>query len=147
MDRSDALTSAAVDGGGEVQVFELPSSGQHVDQVAERDSPAVFEVLRRCGATAIVGVDGGASLVAYSVMKNHGLKMPDDCSVIGIDLPAWSLEAREVNELACSPDELGEQAARMLAHRIDNPRKTTIPRRVLLHPEYRDRGSVGPAPG
>lgn len=145
-DRMTAFSQAAGCAEGRASVEEIELTAEQVRQVDAGEVAScrpLVDAFQRSGATAVFCADGGASLIAYEVFKAHGLRLPGDCSLIGIDIPLWCNAAGTVTQVACSGTLVGQAAARLLAQRIRGA--ADAPRHVLVPPVLLEQSSVGSA--
>lgn len=139
-DRIDAFRSARKEGGPGAQTVEFTYSTDEVGQIGPRDEEGILRILSETGATAIFAVDGGSSVLVYEALVRRGVEIPRECSLIGIDVPVWSSVAQTVTQVACPGRQVGQEAARLLATRIDGT--GNAPRQVLVPPVLMERLSV-----
>lgn len=91
--------------------------------------------------TAVFAADNIATQAAFTAVRRHGLRMPDDVSLIGFDDLDWtSLVDPPVTVVAQSPIEMGRIAAGMLFDRIKGGEAP--PERVVLPTQLLVRGST-----
>ena len=96
--------------------------------------------------TALVTANNQMTLGALMAVKEMGLRIPHDVSVIGFDDPEWApLTAPPLTTLAQPTYEMGVEAAKLLLDRIEGEQDGRT-RRVLLEPWLVVRGSTA-APG
>ncbi|MDQ4128345.1 MAG: LacI family transcriptional regulator [Actinomycetota bacterium] len=94
--------------------------------------------------TALVTANNQMTLGALMAVKEMGLRIPDDVSVVGFDDPEWApLTAPPLTTLAQPTYEMGVEAARLLLDRIEGEQDGRT-RRVLLEPWLVVRGSTAP---
>ena len=97
--------------------------------------------------TALVTANNQMTLGALMAVKEMGLRIPDDLSVVGFDDPEWApLTAPPLTTLAQPTYEMGVEAAKLLLDRIEGGRDGRT-RRVLLEPWLVVRGSTAPPGG
>jgi LacI family transcriptional regulator len=140
-DRVEAFISMQNAATFDTPVVEVPWSMDGHCRVDEQGQDRILEAVRGHEATAIFCPDGGASVIAYEVLANHGVAVPGQCSLIGIDVPVWSPASLVVTEVACPGRTVGEQAARLLAARLDGKRDDA-PQSVRVPPVLIERASV-----
>ena len=91
--------------------------------------------------TALVAANNQMTLGALLAVREKGLKIPDDISVIGFDDPEWApLVYPPLTTLAQPTYEMGVGAARMLLERLEGFEEVT--RTTLLEPWLEVRGST-----
>lgn len=145
-DRMTAFRQSAFSAGEGSAVEELVLTAEQVRQVdagAMESCRSLSDALKRGRATAIFCADGGASVIAYKVLSAHGVSVPEECSIIGIDIPLWRSAAGFVTQVACSGTLVGQAAADLLAERISGENGEV--RHTLVPPVLIERSSVGPA--
>ena len=97
--------------------------------------------------TALVTANNQMTLGALMAVKEMGLRIPDDVSVVGFDDPEWApLTAPPLTTLAQPTYEMGVEAVRLLLDRIEGERHGGA-RRVLLEPWLVIRESTAPPGG
>ncbi|MGI9049269.1 MAG: LacI family DNA-binding transcriptional regulator [Rubrobacteraceae bacterium] len=93
--------------------------------------------------TALVAANNQMTLGALLAVKEKGLKIPDDISVVGFDEPEWApLVYPPLTTLAQPTYEMGVGAVRMLLERIEGLEATARTR--LLEPWLEIRESTSP---
>lgn len=145
-DRMAAFGEAASSAGAGANVEELVLTAEQVRQVdagRPESCRSLVETLKRSGATAIFCADGGASVIAHDVLDAFGVRIPGECSIIGIDIPLWRSASDLVTQVACSGTLVGQAAAELLAERISGENGEV--RHTLVPPVLLERSSVGPA--
>jgi LacI family transcriptional regulator len=91
---------------------------------------------------AFVSNDIGA-IAFIEACESHGLRVPDDISVIGFDdIAVAGLQRISLTTVAQSLDFQAERAVALLLERIENPR--VPPRHVTVEVALRERGSTAP---
>jgi len=91
--------------------------------------------------TAVVAANDLLALGCYDAMRELGLSCPADISVTGFnDMPFMNRLSPPLTSLRIPHDEIGNQAARLLLERIQNPESKV--RTVNLLPELIIRGST-----
>ena len=85
-------------------------------------------------------------LMAMGVMQSaytHGLKIPDDLSVVGLDDIYWSkYTVPPLTTIKLPVHQLAEEAVKNLLSRIENPDKAS--RTVMMEVHLENRASTGP---
>jgi LacI family transcriptional regulator len=104
------------------------------------DAARFVETLESTGATAVFAAGGGSSMKAFQVLRQHGIRVPDDCSLLGMDVPTGVYEASVITEIVCPGQQLGYEAAQLLVRRIDG--KCPEPTAILVEPTITERQSV-----
>jgi LacI family transcriptional regulator len=102
---------------------------------AEREADRLLGQSRR--PTAVFAADNIATQAAFTAARRHGLRMPDDVSLVGFDDLDWtSLVDPPVTVVAQSPTEMGRIAARILFDRIKGgeapPDCVVLPTQLLV---------------
>jgi len=93
--------------------------------------------------TAVVAANDLLALGCYDAMQELGLSCPADISVTGFnDMPFMNRLSPPLTSLRIPHNEIGNQAARLLLERIQNPESKV--RSVNLLPELIVRGSTAP---
>jgi len=96
--------------------------------------------------TALVTANNQMTLGALLAIRELGLRIPEDVSVVGFDDAEWaSLVSPPLTALAQPTYELGVRAMRLLLRRIENPDGDM--ERLLLEPELVVRESTAPPAG
>jgi DNA-binding LacI/PurR family transcriptional regulator len=94
--------------------------------------------------TALFVINHPMTIGALMAIRERGLRVPADVSVVGFDDTAWAaLLDPPLTTVAQPTDELGTTAARLLLERVDQG-YTGPPRRVVLPPHLIERASTGP---
>lgn len=96
--------------------------------------------------TAIVAFNDDLAAAAMTVLIQQGIRVPDDCSVVGFDdsVLARSTEV-ELTSVSQAPLELARHAVERIVARSGGA--PIGDREIVLTPELRIRSSSGPAPG
>lgn len=112
--------------------FHAPDAEERVAALLEEERP-----------TAIFAANNLLAEHAWRVLRELGLRLPDDVSLVGFDDVAWmEMVSPPLTVVAQPTDELGRRAARLLLRRIEDPwRAPTVER---LEPTLVVRGSTGP---
>lgn len=96
-------------------------------------------------ATAYIAANDQMALGAMLALKERGLRIPEDVSVVGIDdIPEAAYFDPPLTTLRIDFDTRGRQALHRLIAQIEH---TEIPPFSILQPELFIRRSSGPAPG
>jgi LacI family transcriptional regulator len=94
--------------------------------------------------TAIFIGNHPMTIGALRAVRDLGLRVPDDISIIAFDDPTWAPFLNPALSTLRQPtDQLGTCAAEMLIERVQ-ARYTGPARLVLLQPRYMERASVAP---
>ncbi len=79
-------------------------------------------------------------------LKDHGFRLPQDCSIVGIDdIPFSSICSPPLTSVQISCRELGAQAVRLLRYKLKNP--GSPPAKILVDGRLIVRGSAAPFTG
>jgi LacI family transcriptional regulator len=113
----------------------------------ERDAEQrIAELLERERPTAIFAANNLLAEQAWRVIRERGLRLPEDISLVGFDDVPWmEMVSPSITVVAQPTEELGRRAARLLLRRIDDPDSAHAVER--LEPTLVVRGSTGPPPG
>jgi LacI family transcriptional regulator, galactose operon repressor len=94
------------------------------------------------GPTAIFAANNLLAELAWRAIRDRGLRLPDDISLVGFDDVQWMEMVNPAITAVAQPTvELGRRAADLLLRRIDDP--DCEPRVDLLQPRLVVRGSTG----
>ncbi len=125
----------------EVQVVECDGEDQLDGQRAMHD-------LLESGVplpTALVAFNDDLAAAAMTVVMQHGLRIPDDVSVVGFDDSTLARSPGiDLTSVTQEPQELGRLAVERVIARSEGTRVED--REIVLVPELRIRSSTGPAP-
>lgn len=95
------------------------------------------------GLTAIVVANDLLALGTYDLLKERGLRCPEDLSVVGHnDMPLIDLVQPPLTSVRIGHREMGREAARLLLEEIH--RESGAPRKLVLAPELIIRDSTRP---
>jgi DNA-binding LacI/PurR family transcriptional regulator len=121
-----------------------PHSASGVNRI-EGGMKAAEELLGRSGAlTALVVSTNLRTLGVLRVLRDRGLKVPDDIALITVDDPFWAqLVDPPLTTLAQPVRQMAEAAVELLIGRMNGER--TEPERVVFDCELRVRRSCGTA--
>lgn len=115
--------------------FQEPDAEQRIAELLERERP-----------TAIFAANNLLAEQAWRVIRERGLRLPDDISLVGFDDVPWmEMVSPSITVVAQPTEELGRRAARLLLRRIDDPDSAHAVER--LEPTLVVRGSTGPPAG
>lgn len=114
---------------------------------AEEGEQSALELLQLSNPpTAIVAAVDVAALGAYRAAASLGLSIGSDLSVIGYDgIPEGSYVMPQLSTYEVDNDRVGARLAEFLIRRIEGAAPEGL--RALGQATFRDRGSIGPAPG
>jgi DNA-binding LacI/PurR family transcriptional regulator len=102
---------------------------------------------RRVDFTALFAFDDASAIGAIRAFLDHGLRVPDDVSVIGFDdIQNAAFHNPRLTTVRQPLREMGRIAARVLLARIKST-KPSDDSFVIIDPELIVRDSTGPAPG
>ncbi len=131
---------------------DVPASRAHVQVCAAYREAAGADATRRLLASgrAFTGLVAGNDLIALGalgVLAEHGLRCPDDVSVVGFnDLPLVDKLTPPLTTVRLPLKDLGALAARTLLGVIDGAPAGGGVAQSLLSVELAVRGSTGPPP-
>lgn len=93
--------------------------------------------------TAIFASNDISAIGAMETIRNHGLNIPQDISIIGFDdIPQASLNYPKLTTVRQPLAQMGRVAVKLLLEQIENP--TRLPHRVTLATEFIERDSCAP---
>jgi DNA-binding LacI/PurR family transcriptional regulator len=91
--------------------------------------------------TAIFAANNALAEVAWNVLRQRGLELPRDVSLVAFDDVPWmSMVSPGITAVAQPTLELGRRAARLLLRRLDEPGRA--PALEVLQPALVVRGST-----
>lgn len=140
---ADRLTSFTEWAGGSeflVWVLQLDRCLGKSSQLAPAMEDRVAQAIDEHAPTAVFTLDGGSSVLVSEALAGRNIRVPEEISQIGIDIPIWSSAAHSVTQITCPGIEIGRAAAAMLARRIEDG--DGEPHYGLVRPGLNDRGSV-----
>ncbi len=138
--RAEAFVAACADLRIQGEVFRAPAYSVEAGQTV------MDAVLEQSGfpATAVVAGNDLLALGVYHSLRMHGLRCPDDVSVIGFnDMPFAGDFQPPMTTVRTPHFELGVESARLLLNQIENSVLTAL--RVVLPVDLIVRASTGPA--
>ncbi|MFJ8750925.1 LacI family DNA-binding transcriptional regulator [Streptomyces sp. NPDC102441] len=123
-------------------VFSAPeASTESGYEAGERAVP----LLRSAGITAVFASTDAIALGVMQALRDHGLRIPQDVSVVGIDdIPQSAHAHPSLTTVALPKRQMAREATGLLLRRIAQP-QPDVPSLTLLHPEVVIRASSGPA--
>ncbi|MGC8820776.1 MAG: LacI family DNA-binding transcriptional regulator [Fervidobacterium sp.] len=124
----------------EVNIF----FGEHRGYNSEHGWVSVTQHLKKHGLnfTAIFAVNDWAALGAIDALKDHGVRVPDEVSIIGFDDAPFSQYTNPRLTTVMQPRwEMGTTAAQLLIERILD-KKARLPRNIILPTKIVERESV-----
>jgi LacI family transcriptional regulator len=114
--------------------FHAPDAEARIGALLDEERP-----------TAIFAANNLLAEQAWRVVRERGLKLPNDISLVGFDDVPWmEMVSPGITVVAQPTDELGRMAARLLLRRIADP--SCPPAVEQLEPTLVVRGSTGPVP-
>jgi LacI family transcriptional regulator len=140
--RSEAFVAACSTLGIRSEVFQAPAYS------VEAGQSVMDAVLDESGfhPTAVVAGNDLLALGVYHSLRLHGLRCPDDVSVVGFnDMPFAGDFQPPMTTVRAPHFELGVESARLLLNQIEHSALTAL--RVVLPVELIVRASTGPAAG
>ncbi|MEY9810321.1 substrate-binding domain-containing protein [Streptomyces albogriseolus] len=122
--------------------LSAPEAGQE-GPYAPEETAELHEVLRRTGATAAVLHGDVDALMLVQRLADHGVRVPEDCSVVAYDDVVAGLGTTPLTAVAPPKADVGRAAAELLLERLDSEAGGHAPvRRVELLPSLSVRGST-----
>ena len=120
------------------------------DRLIVRVEPQAADVEKRIAAllsteapTAIFAANNLLAEQAWHVLREQGLALPHDVSLVAFDdMPWMSMVDPAITAVAQPTEEMGRRAARLLVRRVADP--TCEPAVECLEPSLVVRGSTGP---
>jgi DNA-binding LacI/PurR family transcriptional regulator len=92
---------------------------------------------------AIFAVSDSVAFGAMKVLKQHGIKIPEDIAIVGYtDEPTASLVDPDLTTVAQPTFEIGQTAARLLLGQINEQTKNIVQERTILKTRLIIRGST-----
>ena len=126
----------------------VPVDERLVVRVAFHDADAdrrIASLLEDERPTAIFAANNLLAEQAWHVIRERGLRLPDDISLVGFDDVTWmEMVSPALTVVAQPTEELGRRAARLFLRRIEDPEAPVSTER--LEPTLVVRGSTGPPP-
>ncbi|MBC2866103.1 substrate-binding domain-containing protein [Streptomyces mexicanus] len=127
----------------------LSSPDATPDPVAESAAGpiALHTLMAESGATAAVLHGDVDALMLVQSLRDHGVRVPEDCSVVAYDDVVAALGSTPLTAVSPPKAEVGRAAAELLLRRLDprDPEAARAPvRRVELLPTLKVRGSTAP---
>jgi DNA-binding LacI/PurR family transcriptional regulator len=108
------------------------------------DADRFMKALEQTRSTAVFAATGGASMATFAYLSDRGVRIPEECSFVGLDVPSGvplcAEQLMHMTEIICPGEQLGYEAANLLARRIDGD--SPEPAGVLIPPELVERRSV-----
>ncbi|MGA0555484.1 LacI family DNA-binding transcriptional regulator [Larkinella sp. VNQ87] len=94
---------------------------------------------------ALFAINDPTAIEALKVIKNRGLRVPDDIAIVGFsDDPVSALVEPGLTTVAQPVDEIGQQAARLLLNQLTAEDERPEPELVVLPTRLIVRGSTRP---
>lgn len=140
----DERTLAFPEAMGELGL-SLPREYQRVIYPTPGDAYRLTNELMRLPEppTALFSTTGNLALGAFQALKELGLEIPDDVSLLSFDDYPWTQVVEPATDVIAQPVEaMGEAAARLVVQEIKNPGRP--PERLRLSGTLIERGSCGP---
>jgi LacI family transcriptional regulator len=121
----------------------VPTAAYSVDE-GQRATDQILESSSRA-PTAIVAGNDLLALGAYHSLRLHGLRCPEDVSVVGFnDMPFAGDFQPAMTTVRAPHFELGAESARLLLNQIENSALTAL--KVVLPVQLIVRSSTAPPP-
>lgn len=96
--------------------------------------------------TALIAFNDDTAAAAMTVLRQHGMSVPQDMSVVGFDDSEIAQSpVFDLTSLSQAPQELARLAVQRIIDRCDG--SDLFDREIVLEPELRIRSTTGPAPG
>jgi LacI family transcriptional regulator len=112
--------------------FHEPDAEERIGALLDEQQP-----------TAIFAANNLLAEQAWRVLRERGLQLPDDISLVGFDDVPWmEMVSPGITVVAQPTDELGHAAARLFLRRVEDP--DCEPAVERLEPTLVVRGSTGP---
>lgn len=139
----DALAEAGIDADPSLIAAMPAAFGFDDTNAAEHGRSAATELLRRRDPpSAIVGFNDMHALGACAAIRDLGLSVPDDISVVGIDdILLGSLFQPALTTVHQPTEALGARAVELLARRLRDDAETA-PSHIILEPHIVQRASA-----
>jgi DNA-binding LacI/PurR family transcriptional regulator len=94
--------------------------------------------------TALFAFNDVAALGAIRALREHGLRVPEDVSVVGFDdIPSAAYQNPGLTTVRQPLREMGRRAAETLVHRVEGRGGKASPQTISLDPELVVRGTTG----
>jgi DNA-binding LacI/PurR family transcriptional regulator len=106
------------------------------EQYAPDDRKLIIEAIKQTNATAIFGNSGGMSSIASEALSIAGIRAPDECCLIGIDVLEANDAFRHITQFVCPGVQIGRAAAELLELRHADT--SDVPQHILVPPELRE---------
>jgi LacI family transcriptional regulator len=107
--------------------------------------PACELLNRKVGFTAIVCYDDTAAIGAIRALRDHGLRVPEDISMVGFDdIQSAAFHNPSLTTIRQPLHKMGTIAARVLLQRIRG--QNSVPHMLSVLPELIIRESTSPPP-
>ncbi|MER7738054.1 substrate-binding domain-containing protein [Streptomyces sp. NPDC096538] len=124
--------------------LSAPEAGQE-GPYAPEETTELHEVLRGTRATAAVLHGDVDALMLVQRLADHGVRVPEDCSVVAYDDVVAGLGTTPLTAVAPPKADVGRATAELLLERLDTETAGHTPvRRVELLPSLSVRGSTRP---
>jgi LacI family transcriptional regulator len=93
---------------------------------------AAAEGVLLSGVTAVVSYNDLVGLGLLSALRQRGVAVPDDLSIVGVDdIPMSAMVEPALTTLSVPKEESGRRAVDLLLHRLDHPSARTPPAHAL----------------
>lgn len=121
---------------------EIVIQGGFEEQDGYKAAKRLLELRREKKISAIFCVSDPVAIGAFSCLKEHGVRVPDDIALAGFsDIKGAAMLAVPLTTVREQTHELGKQAVQMLIDEIEHGVKK--PKKVLLEPTLVIRSSCG----
>ena len=135
-DRVEAFIQAQQDSGCEPCVLNMACGNEVEDQYAPDDRTLILKTLKETNATAIFGNSGGMSSISSEALSGAGIRIPDECCLVGIDVLEANEAVHHITQFVCPGVKIGQAAAELLERRSAGTADT--PQHILVPPELKE---------
>jgi DNA-binding LacI/PurR family transcriptional regulator len=98
--------------------------------------------------TALFAFNDISAIGAIQALREHGLRVPEDVSVVGFDdIQSAAFQNPALTTVRQPLRQMGVIAAETLLRRINSPAKAPYPKEIVIEPELIARASSARAPG
>jgi len=139
-DRVRAFVQAQEQSGHEPFIVKLTGLNEADNRCAAPDQRLIIEAMRQTKATDIFGNSGAVSVISFQALRETGIRVPAECSLIGIDVLETHAAFDQMTQFVCPGVQVGEAAARLLESRHGAAADT--PSCILVPPALREGMTV-----
>lgn len=125
--------------------YDLPVVDEFIKGSKEQDIPTVLEEMFSCSPrpTAVLAGNDLVLMQILKFVKEKGLSLPNDLSIIGIDeIPFASLFSPTITTIAQPAVEMGNKAVELLLRKIEQDNGEAQTQVYRFHPQLIERESV-----